>query len=113
MGHHVTYILFISSKTKLFDILLWILQDDTLAKFYFIMAMAPNHVICKAMNEKENISDSRCDVDKAKSIWPVCIIDLDFADNIELINIQGKPGQTLLNIIESAAASISLMANPK
>ena len=50
---------------------------------------------------------------QSRRVGPVCLTDLDFADDIALISEQIEQAQQLLNKVESEAAGVGLMANAK
>ena len=50
---------------------------------------------------------------QSRRIGPICITDLDFADDIALISETISQAQTLLSRVEAEAAGVGLMANPK
>ena len=98
-------------ETELFDILAGVLQGDTLAPYLFIIAL--DYALGKAINGREEELGFQIQRRQSRRIRPVCISDLDFADDIALISEQVKQAQTLLDRVETAAAAIGLMANPK
>ena len=98
-------------KTELFNILAGVLQGDTLAQYLFIIAL--DYALGKAINGREEELGFQIQRRQSRRIRPVCISDLDFADDIALISEQVKQAQTLLDRVETAAAAIGLMANPK
>ena len=93
-------------KTELFDIPAGVLHADTLAPYLFIIAL--DYAPGKSIKELGFQIQRR----QSQNIRPVCISNLDFADNIALISEQAKEAQTLLDRVEAAAAAIGLMANP-
>ena len=98
-------------ETELFDILAGVLQGDTLAPYLFIKSL--DYALGKAINGREEELGFQIQRRQSRRIIPVCISDLDFADDIALISEQAKQAQTLLGRVETAAAAIGLMANPK
>ena len=98
-------------ETELFDILAGVLQGDTLAPYLFIIAL--DYALGKAINGREEELGFQIQRRQSRRIKPVCISDLDFADDIALISEQVKQAQALLDRVETAAAAIGLMANPK
>ena len=97
-------------ETELFDILAGVLQGDTLAPYLFIIAL--DYALGKAINGREEELGFHIQRRQSRRIRPVCIFDLDFADDIVLISEQVKQAQTLLDRVETAVAVLGLIANP-
>ena len=87
------------------------LQGDTLAPYLFIIAL--DYALGKTINGKEEELGFQIRRRQSRRIPPECITDLDVADDIALISEHVKQAQKLLNRVESAAAAIGLIANPK
>ena len=98
-------------ETELFDILAGVLQGDTLAPYLFVIAL--DYALRNALNGKEEDLGFQLRRRQSRRIGPECITDLDFADDIALISEQVQQAQTMLERVESAAATIGLLANPK
>ena len=96
-------------ETELFYILAGVLQGDSLAPFLFIIAL--DYALGKAINGREE--ELGFHTTSTKPTNKTCMYNLDFADDIALISEQVKQAQTLLDRVETAAAAIGLMANPK
>jgi hypothetical protein len=88
-----------------------VLQGDTLAPYLFIIAL--DYALRKVLNGKEEELGFHLRKRKSRRIWPECITDLDFADDIALISEQINQAQTMLERVESAAAEVGIIANPK
>ena len=98
-------------ETELFDILAGVLQGDTLAPYLFVIAL--DYALRNALNGKEEDLGFQLRRRQSRRIGPECITDIDFADDIALISEQVQQAQTMLERVESAAATIGLLANPK
>ena len=87
------------------------MQGDTLAPHLFIIAL--DYALRKAIDGKEEALGFHLKKRQSRRIGPVCLTDLDFADDIALIRDEISQAQILLNRVESEAAGMGLMANPK
>ena len=75
-------------ETELFDILAIILQGDTLAPCLFVIAL--DYALGKVINGREEEQEFQIQSRQSRRIRPVCLIDLDFADDTALISEQVK-----------------------
>ena len=98
-------------ENELLNILAGVLQGITLAPYLFIVAL--DYELGKDINGREEEIGLQIQRRQSRRIRPVCITALDFADDIALISEQVKQTHTLLDRVETAAAAIGLMANPK
>ena len=81
-------------ETELFEILAGVLQRDTLAPYLFIIAQ--DYALTKDLNGEEEELGLRLKVRQSRRIGTECIADLDFADDIALINEKIEQAQEML-----------------
>ena len=98
-------------ETELFNTRAGVLQGDTLAPYLFIIAL--DYAMRKALDGKEEELGFRLKKRQSRRVGPICITDLDFADDIALISEEIDQAQTMLERVESEAAGVGLMANSK
>ena len=98
-------------ETDLFNIQAGVLQGDTLAPYLFIIAL--DYAMRKAIDGKEEELGFRLKKRQSRRVGPICITDLDFADDIALISEDIEQAQKMLERVESEAAGVRLMANAK
>ena len=77
-------------ETEPFEIKAGVLQGDTLAPYLFIIAL--DYALRKALDGKEEKRGSHIKKRQSRRVIPICITDLDFADDIALISEQIWPG---------------------
>ena len=94
--------------TKYFDIVAGVLQGDTLAPYLFIICL--DYVLRTSI---DNIRENGFELTEKRSRrYPVkTITDADYADDIEILANTPAQAETLLHILERAAAGIGLHAN--
>ena len=92
--------------TDFFDILVGVLQGDTLAPFIFIICL--HYVLCTSVNKIKHLGLT---LTKARSRThpAVTITDADFADDLALM----AGVQTLLHSLETASGDTGLYVNAK
>ena len=98
-------------ETNLFDITTGVLQGDTLAPYLFIIAL--DFALREALSGREEELGFHLKKRRSRRVGPICITDLDFADDIALISEQIEQALNMLNRVETFAANVGLLANAK
>ena len=98
-------------ETEPFEIKAGVLQGDTLAPYLFIIAL--DYALRKAIEGKEEDYGFHIKKRQSRRVAPVCVTDLDFADDIALVSEQVEQAQELLKRVEEEAAGVGLRAYAK
>ena len=98
-------------ETESFEIKAGVLQGDTLAPYLFIIAL--DYALRMAITGKEETFGFNIKKRQSRRVGPICLTDLDFADDIALVSEQVDQAQQLLERVEAEAAGVGLMANAK
>ena len=98
-------------ETELFEIKAGVLQRDTVAPYLFIIAL--DYALQIAVEGREEELGFQLNVRRSRRVGPEAITDLDVADDMVLLSGEIDQAQELLNRVESAAASVGLIANAK
>ena len=101
-------------QTDHFSITAGVLQGDTLAPYLFIIVL--NEILRAAITTVEHsIIDTSCTAREGSRHYtpPVTITDLDYADDIVLINTSELGAQQMLQAVEREAAKAGLIINCK
>ena len=90
------------------DIVVGVLQGDTLAPYLFIICL--DYVLRTSIDE---IKENCFELTKTRSRWypGKTITDADYADDIALLANEPAQAETLLHSLEQAATGISLHVN--
>lgn len=96
-------------ETEPFKIQAGVLQGDTLVPYLFIIAL--DCAMRKSLDGKEEGLGFQLKKRQSRRIGPICVTDLDFADDIALISAEIDQAQEMLKRVESDAAGVGLMAN--
>jgi len=93
-------------ETDTFNINTGVLQGEPLAPFLFIVAL--DYALCKAVNTNDGLTLRR----RQSSRHPAVVLpDLDFADDICLLEDTIRAAQDFLHRVESATQEIGLLLN--
>ena len=98
-------------ETEQFEIKAGVLQGDTLAPYLFIIAL--DYAMRTALGGKEEKLGFHLKKRQGIRMCPVCLMDLDFADDIALVSNEIAQAQEMLERVETSAASVGLIANAK
>ena len=101
----------VDGETDLFDILMGVLQGDTLAPFLFVIIL--DYAMRKAIGDKEDVLGSTITPRRSKCMPARMITDLDFADHIALISNLMLQAQELLLAVEKECNKMGLKINAK
>ena len=98
-------------ETDLFDIVMGVLQGDTLAPFLFVIVL--DYAMSKAIEGNEETFGFTITPRKSRRIPARSITDLDFADDIALISNLINQAQKLLLTVEEECKKVGLQINSK
>ena len=98
-------------ETDLFDIVMGVLQGDTLAPFLFVIVL--DYAMRKATEGNEEAFGFTITPTKSRRIPARSITDLDFADDIALISNLINQAQKLLLAVEEECKKVGLEINSK
>ena len=98
-------------ETDLFEIKAGVLQGDTLAPYLFIIAL--DYALREALSGKEEELGFHLKERQSRRVGPICLMDLDFADDIALVSHEIVQAQQMLTRVETSAANVGLLANAK
>ena len=79
--------------------------------YLFIIAL--DFALREALSGREEELGFHLKKRRSRRVGPICITDLDFADDIALISEQIEQAQNMLNRVEASAANVGLLANAK
>ena len=96
-------------ETDLFDIIMGVLQGDTLAPFLFVIVL--DYAMRKAIEGKEESYGFTIEARKSRRIPARTVTDLDFADDIALISDLVSEAQELLLSVEKECNKVGLQIN--
>jgi len=95
-------------KPKLFDVITGILQGDPLAPYLFIIVL--DFALRVAINDMDGVTIRK----RRSRRYPAeFLADLDFADDIALLNDSINEAEDLLHRLESSSQYIGLSLNAK
>ena len=99
---------FLDGNTDYFDIVVGVLQGDTLAPYLFIICLD-----CMLRTSIDKIKENSFELTKKSSRrYPTkTITDVDYADDITILANTHTQAKTLLHSLERAAAGIGLHVN--
>ena len=98
-------------ETDLFDIVMGVLQGDTLAPFLFVIVL--DYAMRKAIEGREEAFGFTITPRKSRRNPARTITDLDFADDIALISNLIDQAQELLSTVEEECKKVGLEINAK
>ena len=96
------------NNTNFFPIIAGVQQGDTLALYLFIIVL--DYVMRIAMAKDDNFGIT-VHQQRGRCCLAVCLTDVDFADDIDLLCDTINEAQALLNTVESATQSVGLVIN--
>ena len=96
-------------ETKTFNILAGVLQVDTLAPYLFVIVI--DYVMRTALQARETKLGFQLQKIKCRRVPPITITDMDFADDIELVNEGIKEAQEMITRVEKSAKRVGLSMN--
>ena len=96
-------------ETELFEILMGVLQGDTLAPFLFVIVL--DYAMRMAINGNEQALGFTTTPRRSRRVPPKMQTDLDFADDIALTSDHIKQAQQLLLDVESECKKVGLEIN--
>ena len=91
----------ITPDEETFNILACVLQGDTLAPYLFVIVI--DYVTRTALQGRENKLGFQLRKRKSRTVPPITITDMDFADDIALVSEGIKEAQEMLTRIEKSA----------
>ena len=94
-----------------FDILVGVLQGDTLAPFLFIIVL--DYALRQVISAREQELGFTITPRRSRRLPAVVITDLDYADDISLLSDRVEQAQELLTRVETECAKIGLRLNAK
>ena len=95
--------------TDYFKIMAGVMQGDTLAPFLFVIVL--DYALRSAIDGKESELGFTLHERRGRRAPPVCICDLDFADDIVLISDQIEQAKKLLHQVEVECRKVGLGLN--
>ena len=98
-------------EADLFEIKVGVLQGDALASYLFIIAL--DYALREALSGKEEELGFHLKERQSRRVGPICLTDLDFADDIALVSHEIDQAQQMLTRVETSAANVGLLANAK
>ena len=111
---HKGYVRTRDGDTEKYLIEAGVLQGDTLAPYLFVIVL--NEIMKKTMENMHHSVILECFTQKASSrhfFETICVTDLDFADDIVLINNNPVDAQNMLLTLEREANLAGMEINPK
>ena len=111
---HRGFIRTADGETDFFTIGAGVLQGDTLAPYLFIIVL--NEILRKTILDASNSRVAIPTTERQNSrhyFSPICITDLNFADDIVLINNTVEAAEAMLHSIETEARKAGLCINSK
>ena len=97
--------------TDEFDILVGVLQGDTLAPYLFIIVL--DYCLRAAIKGREEELGFTIKPRRSRRVSPLNITDLDYADDIALMSDTAAQAHELLRNVENAALRVGLHINAK
>ena len=98
-------------ETDVFEIMMGVLQGDTLAPFLFVIAL--DYAMRKAVEGKEEEFGFTITPQKSRRVRAKTITDLDFADDIALLSNLIEQAKQLLLAVEKECNAVGLYINAK
>ena len=78
-----------------------------------LFVIALDYALRRALEGKEEKLGFHLKKQQSRRIGPICLTDLDFADDIALVSEEIDQAQEMLEKVESEAAGVGLLANAK
>ena len=98
-------------ETEQFEIKAGVLQGDTLAPYLFAIVL--DHVMRRTFADRENELGFTLYRQRSRRKPAVTVSDLDFADDLAIINEEMEHAQEVLNKLETEAERVGLYCNAK
>ena len=98
-------------ETDVFEIMMGVLQGDTLAPFLFVIAL--DYAMRKAIEGKEEEFGFTITPQQSRRVRAKTITDLDFADDIALLSNLIEQAKQLLLAVEKECNAVGLYINAK
>ena len=98
-------------ETDVFEIMMGVLQGDTLAPFLFVIAL--DYAMRKAIEGKEEDFGFTITPQQSRRVRAKTITDLDFADDIALLSNLIEQAKQLLLAVEKECNAVGLHINAK
>ena len=93
-------------ETDYFEILVGVLQGDTLAPYLF--AIVIDYVMRRAISDRAHELGFTLQPRRSRRVYSVNVTDLCFADDIALLVDELQQAQELLQLLETEAAKVGL-----
>ena len=98
-------------ETEYFEILLGVLQGDTLAPYLFVIVL--DYVLRNTFKGREEELGFRLHRRRSSRVPAVHITDLDFADDLAVLVEEMDQAQKALEALEQEAGKVGLVCNAK